>query len=275
MKNNKTGIYNQLYNTIWIYKIGKNSYSNGLTFGENGGMFTIRLTKNHTIDTLSYTDNKTNNSGYHLWKIDAINNQVVMMDKNRNTKARTSLPHQLSDQMSVMDVVGTNDQFITFKEISQFQVSSPTLGGKNMAFLQNKNLNDKDKHTFQQNDFNVHLFFSEKTPLNFLLDTYSYLITHHHLKKIILLNNNQLVSILKFDQTVPSDKVLLLTNKDNVHKLSSELLIGSRSIILEFLSALFMEINHYQLSHDNFLPYLDDTFNFTAEKYFKNRIVIL
>ncbi|TLQ04835.1 hypothetical protein FEZ51_04140 [Pediococcus stilesii] len=268
-------IFEYLQNLVWIYIVGKDNYYDSLQIGKEGGHFTIRFNANHTIDTLSFTDNGSHDSGYNYWSYSDEHQQLLIYSSNHEVRLRLSPPKALNDNTKVLDIINSNDRFITFDGIQEKVICNPLLSGKRMAYLLGHSANSIAIPKLQRNNFNIRLVKSSNSQLPQFVEIQKHLMLNNKIKQIIILDSKTSIPSEYNFNSLSENKILLSRGSGTPKKFSDEFIATNRDLAIELLDLLIVSANRYQLSHNNMLPAWDMLFNEQIDLIFNSRIKLL
>jgi hypothetical protein len=259
---------NDFCDKVWFY-VHKTTPASYAKIGSNGGLLTLRLTKHHRIETLSYTDNEKNDAGYHWWDFDLKKRQIYLLNMDYSVRSIVSLPYRLPDGSTVMKVdvhdgVKVDNVFYVL-DISDSELAPPALSGQKMAYLfgESWKIGWKEKHfiLFSMYNFNVYRLSGDSLTLQMILELQENLMLHPSIEYVILAKETEYLD----------DESILQNNRNEIIFSGTDFIKGPRYLLIELMDALIVEINHYQLKHDNTLPFFESIFSTVIEKFFKGR----
>lgn len=190
----------------------------------------------------------------------------MLLDDNRNLLKRINPPKVLPDGTTIMQTVNSKNEFFML-DISDETVTVPPLNGFKMAYLFGLKWHigwkEEESSLLSKYNFNIHIVPNSNIQLNIILDIQEHLMLNPSIQQVIIAGDSVILkSKISFNDDFPSDYIILSSNN---------LIVGTRTLILELLDALIVEIYQFQLSHQNSLPAWNDVLDTILNRFFKSR----
>ncbi|KAF0425839.1 hypothetical protein GBO86_03575 [Pediococcus acidilactici] len=249
---NKQQVFNLIGNRIWIYQSINKSHPNPTLFVLAGdeeaskSFLSIRFHKDGHVSAATKVGFFPNE--FAKWDFNENTQELIFINQADQTKIHATLPYASSYGVITISLKNEpadsdqENQFVNDPHYDHLEISKRTLGGEKVFITPQESFDYFLRYDMRWLGFNIKLIDPATSLTEFFSGAYNYLVTHPHLKEIVISQKSKLITEL------PQTQHLLFLNNQGAP--SFEYLSGERSAIMELLIMILSE-NNLRLFDDN------------------------
>lgn len=250
---NKQQVFNLICNRIWIYQTISTTNPNPVLLSLEGieeetkqSFFSIYFHRDGHISAATKVGFFP--PEFANWDFDENTQEIIFISQNNHSKIKASLPQKTLYGVEAINLRNKQAdpdrriQFVNDPHLDNQEISKRILGGKKIFITPQTTFDYSLRYSLRWRGFNIKLISPTTSLTEFFSGAYNYLVTHPHLKEIVISQKSKLITEL------PKKQHLLFLNNQGVP--SFEYLSGDRPAMMELLIMILSE-NNLRLFDDN------------------------